>query len=289
VRRGLGVKLLVRLLLVDSKLRSGELHKGSPLTFEEKGITVTDAKPKPDPKPLTTEYHKAHKQLMLWSAILFIWELIGIDLEKAKEAGGNVGAIIGAIKSPQAVPWALMILVAYFLFKTTVEWYQCSSQRRLLRVAKIDFRTAWIVPIIAYALYAYQAVKKVQFADVVQKERSAVIWVEVGVILGLIFGIVITARVRESEEYIDLKHWRWTTSDTFAVVRFGISFILTTITGVLAVRWFVGWISWRELSVGFLLASLLTAAVRLFFRRVWPLARDSTLGRVFSKQSRTEK
>jgi len=53
---------------------------------------------------------------MLWSGILFIWELVGIDLEKAKEAGGNAGAIIGAIKSPQAVPWALLILVAYFLF-----------------------------------------------------------------------------------------------------------------------------------------------------------------------------
>jgi len=43
-----------------------------------------------------------------------MWELVGIDLEKAKEAGGNAGAIVSAIKSPQAVPWALMILVAYF-------------------------------------------------------------------------------------------------------------------------------------------------------------------------------
>ncbi|HEX3145973.1 MAG TPA: hypothetical protein VHQ64_18510 [Pyrinomonadaceae bacterium] len=42
-----------------------------------------DDKPKPDPKPLSAEYHKAHKQLMLWSAILFIWESVGIDLEKA--------------------------------------------------------------------------------------------------------------------------------------------------------------------------------------------------------------
>lgn len=32
---------------------------------------MTDVKPKPDPKPLSTEYHKVHKQLMLWSAIPF--------------------------------------------------------------------------------------------------------------------------------------------------------------------------------------------------------------------------
>ena len=47
---------------------------------------------------MSSEYHKARKQLMLWAGILFIWELIGIDLEKAKDAGGNFGAIIGATK-----------------------------------------------------------------------------------------------------------------------------------------------------------------------------------------------
>src|SRR5438552_4102710 len=72
-------------------------------------------RPKPDPKALTPEYHKARKQLMLWAAILFIWELVGIDLEKAKEVGGNAGALITAIKSPQAVPW-----VSYFSLVTLV-------------------------------------------------------------------------------------------------------------------------------------------------------------------------
>jgi hypothetical protein len=43
---------------------------------------------------------------MLWSAILFIWELVGIDLERAKEAGGNAGAIIGAIKSSLRRLWS---------------------------------------------------------------------------------------------------------------------------------------------------------------------------------------
>src|SRR6185503_16231228 len=100
------------------------------------------------------------------SAILFIWELVGIDLEKAKEAGGNAGAIISAIKSPQAVPWALIILVAYFLFKTTVEWYQSNPDRRILRVARIDFAAAWFVSLVAYALYFYQAITRVQLADV---------------------------------------------------------------------------------------------------------------------------
>src|SRR5215470_10836100 len=96
--------------------------------------SLPKAKSARDPQALTSEYHRARKQLMLWAGILFIWELVGIDLEKAKEAGGNAGAIITAIKSPQAVPWALLILVAYFLFKTSIEWFQCSGLRRALRV-----------------------------------------------------------------------------------------------------------------------------------------------------------
>jgi hypothetical protein len=105
---------------------------------------------------------------MLWAGILFIWELVGIDLEKAKEAGGNFGAMINAIKSLQAVPWVLLILVAYFLFKVSVEWYQCSKARRALRVSRIDFTSAWVVSFIAYALYFGQAASRLQFADVLQ-------------------------------------------------------------------------------------------------------------------------
>jgi hypothetical protein len=125
-------------------------------------------RPKPDPRALTPEYHKARKQLMLWAGILFIWELVGIDLEKAQNAGGNAGALVKSIKSPQAVPWVFLILLAYFLFKTTIEWYQCSVARRSLRVSRIDFTSAWIVSLLAFALYVGQAISRVQFANVVK-------------------------------------------------------------------------------------------------------------------------
>jgi hypothetical protein len=128
-----------------------------------------DPQPKPksarDPQALTSEYHKARKQVLLWAGILFIWELVGIDLEKAKEAGGNAGAIITAIKSPQAVPWVLVILVVYFLFKVTIEWYQCNPARRALRVSRVDFLSAWAIPLLAFALGIYQAIRNVQLAD----------------------------------------------------------------------------------------------------------------------------
>lgn len=129
-------------------------------------------KPKPEPRALSTEYHKARKQLMLWAGILLIWELVGVDLEKAKDAEGNVGALVKSIKSPQAIPWVLLILVAYLLFKVTVEWYQCSADRRSLRVSRIDFFSAWIVSLVAYVLYVGQAISRVQFADLLQSSNK---------------------------------------------------------------------------------------------------------------------
>jgi hypothetical protein len=102
---------------------------------------------------------------MLWATILFIWELVGVDLDKAKDAGGYVGPIVTALKSPQAVPWVLLALVLYFLFKCSTEWAQCHVDRRKLRFARADFVSAWIVAVAAIALYIGQAISRVQFAD----------------------------------------------------------------------------------------------------------------------------
>ena len=140
------------------------------------------------PTALSAEYHKAHKQLMLWSGILFIWELVGIDLTKAEEAEGMVGSIVKSIKSPQAVPWALLVLVGYFLFKLIVEWSQCDGARRKMWASKADFISALVVALSAYALYTYQAINQVQFADVVQTSDKVL-----SSVLGFFMGFGLTA------------------------------------------------------------------------------------------------
>ncbi|HYV25268.1 MAG TPA: hypothetical protein VE969_08515 [Pyrinomonadaceae bacterium] len=138
-----------------------------------------------EPRALSNEYHKARKQLMLWAAILFIWELVGIDLEKGKDAGGNAGAIIGALKSPQAVPWALVILVLYFAFKLRTEWRQCHVTRRQVVEAKQDYYLAFIVGGAACGLYIGQAVSHAQLADRLQSKRGLI-----AVILTTVFGAI---------------------------------------------------------------------------------------------------
>jgi hypothetical protein len=161
-----------------------------------------------DPQALTSEYHKARKQVLLWAGILFIWELVGIDLEKAKEAGGNAGAIITAIKSPQAVPWVLLVLVAYFVFKLWIEWNQCEGRRRETFYSRVDFWSAMAVAFLAYSLYAYQAVSQIQLADLLQhssRTLSVVAGVGLGMALRPMAFIVISlyrGKVRSKHELI---------------------------------------------------------------------------------------
>ena len=118
-----------------------------------------------EPRALSSEYHKARKQLMLWAGILFIWELIGVDLNRASEAGGNIGTIINSIKSPQAIPWVLLVLIGYFIVKLRIEWRQCSEARRQVREAKQDYYMAFIIAGVACVLYFGQAIIHIQFAD----------------------------------------------------------------------------------------------------------------------------
>jgi hypothetical protein len=125
----------------------------------------------PDSQPLSDHYHKAHKQVTLCAALLLCWEFVGVDLNQAKSAGGNIGAIVGSLKSPQAVPWVLVILVLYFLFKFNVEWHQCNEARRKLTAALFDFWAAWIIACTALLLFCVQTLSQVQFADSLNSRR----------------------------------------------------------------------------------------------------------------------
>lgn len=221
--------------------------------------STLEAKAKRDqrePRALSTEYHKARKQLMLWAAVLFIWELVGIDLEKARGAGGNAGAIISAIKSPQAVPWALLILVAYFLFKSAVEWHQCSSERRRIRASRIDYASAWIVSVLAYALYFGQTVSHIQFADAIQKPGK---W---AIVAGLFAGFFLTVL---AFAIWGLFEDGWNKEDwTMAPICLLLSVALLFLWPIIGID-----VNWVLLIIGFAASCLVFGAIGLISRIPW--------------------
>jgi hypothetical protein len=214
---------------------------------------MSEQKPKRDPSALTSEYHKARKQLMLWAGILLIWELVGVDLEKAKEAEGNVGALVKSIKSPQAVPWVLLILVGYFLFKVTVEWYQCNETRRNMRVAKIDFHSAWVVSLLAYILYLVQAISHVQFADVLQTSNK---WQSLIIGVGCGLPIILAVKLFEEREK----------SEAFGLTLLFILLQLSPAIIVIVIVNYLWIISWRFLLIGIVLTNATVGSIFLIIR-----------------------
>jgi hypothetical protein len=202
-------------------------------------------KPPRDPQPLSSEYHKARKQVLLWAGILFVWELVGIDLEKAKDAGGNVGALIGSLKSPQAVPWTLLVLVGYFLFKLWVEWTQCGSERRNVRAARVDYRSAWIISFAAVALYVGQTLGRVQLADRLQNQKGR------SMLVGLVAGCCTSLAVAQLRK----SHWRSVGSWLFLL-------ILPAL-----LPWLRGEVNWAFLLIGVIGGVLLETGLLLFAGR----------------------
>ena len=210
------------------------------------------------PKELSSEYHKAHKQLMLWATVLFIWELVGVDLGKAKDVGGNIGPIVNALKSPQAVPWVLLILVIYFLFKCSIEWAQCRTERRKLPFARADFVSGWIVALAAITLYIAQTISRIQFADLLKNRgtRDSVVF---GLIIGLssVLNIVILKRI--SPKGSKMPNWRIALTVILAI---GVYFII----GQRVLRFSLHWIP--LLITALVSASALGIPILAF--RLWP-------------------
>jgi hypothetical protein len=129
-----------------------------------KGEAVTDKissahEDLPTPE-LSDAFRAARKHYVLVSALLTAWELIGFDITETPLEGIGL-----KLKSPQAVPYVLVVLVLYFSFRTMIEWYQCDSRRRSLLASKVDLYSAHFIAILSFILYITQSYLGFQLAD----------------------------------------------------------------------------------------------------------------------------
>jgi hypothetical protein len=112
------------------------------------------------PPVMTDAYHKARRSYGLFSGLLIAWELIGVEVKEAPFQNYNI-----LLKSPNATPYVLIILVAYFAFRLSIEWYHCHPARRTLKQSRIDLLVAHSIGFISIALYAIQRILDLQLAD----------------------------------------------------------------------------------------------------------------------------
>lgn len=105
---------------------------------------------------LTDQYHKGRKFYTLTSGVLLAWTLVGIELAKEPLESLKV-----SLKNPDVTPIILVLLVLYFAYRTSVEWYQSDARRRNLRASQLDFTVTNILGIISISVYSFQEVSAV--------------------------------------------------------------------------------------------------------------------------------
>ena len=153
---------------------------------------------KNEPGPLSETYHKARRNLALFSGALIAWEYVGIRF-------GQEGrlSILGAdvrIQHQQVIPVVIVALVLYYAFRLAIEWMQCDANRRALAVAKIDLYVAYALGVVGVAVFSLQRISPFQLAEALTAITIA--WLGAGVGLAAIVhtGASGFARRRETSE-----------------------------------------------------------------------------------------
>jgi lipid-A-disaccharide synthase-like uncharacterized protein len=92
--------------------------------------------------------------------LLLAGTIVGVDIEKSPFENIKV-----TILNPEALPVILFLLVLYFAFRVTVEWFQCNSYRRSFLASLVDFWAAHILGIAATLIYSIQQAARFRIAD----------------------------------------------------------------------------------------------------------------------------
>lgn len=111
---------------------------------------------------MSPEYHRARRFFVLFSAILFFWEFVGIQVGKK----GKIFDFEIDVLNPEVIPAVIVGLVVYFAFRITIEWKQSPRQRVAKRITKIDILTSYGIAFSALLLFTIQQFYDFRLAEV---------------------------------------------------------------------------------------------------------------------------
>lgn len=126
------------------------------------------------------EVNKARRQCVLWAGILFAFEFVGV--RTAEEEGKPLVGILenlGNLKSPGAIPWVLLTLLVYFVYRYVIEWRKVSPEHRSNQAHRIDWWVSLGIPAIAVVVFILQRAKGVQLFDLATKSPDEIMdWMQ---------------------------------------------------------------------------------------------------------------
>lgn len=147
--------------------------------------------------PITESYQKARRVYAGFSALLLAWEFIGIGITEA-----NISTLKIEIKSPDAIPFVLLVLVIYFAYRLSNEWMMLSKQVRGRKYAKIDLFLSHLIAGISIAVFIFQLIIDAQIFELVSINPSTVLYYIFGatqyaVIKAIRFSVLNVIRLKE--------------------------------------------------------------------------------------------
>lgn len=105
------------------------------------------------PPSFAESYHGARRMLVFFSALLLAWEYARIRPNPDPETGfakPNL-PVLGdsfVVEAPEVIPNILLLVVAYFVYRYLVEWFQSDASRRTGRASRADL---WVTLAIAFS------------------------------------------------------------------------------------------------------------------------------------------
>jgi hypothetical protein len=140
--------------------------------MEEPYLNTNKTFPKTEtPTEFSDAYHKARRQLTLYSAILIAWEYVGIRLG-SKDLDPIIVKVPIAetkvrIEHPEVIPIIILLLIIYFIIRFTIEWHQNDIERRKRKVSRIDFYLSNSLAVFAIILFIFQNLSNFRLANIV--------------------------------------------------------------------------------------------------------------------------
>jgi hypothetical protein len=114
------------------------------------------------PTQLTVPYRKARRQLTLFSGILLAWELVGVKVDPEIKSH-----IDFTLLNPEAIPYVLITIVVYLIYRLNVEWLMCGKTLRNSKVPKTDFVVALIIAGTSLGIFLIQKSMDTRIADLI--------------------------------------------------------------------------------------------------------------------------
>jgi hypothetical protein len=138
---------------------------------------------------LTNPYYRAHKAYAFFAGLLLAWAFVGIEIQNPPIESVNF-----TLNSPEAVPYVLAVLIVYFGFRLTIEWFQSPSAARKKLSARIDLFIAHFLGVASILLFVVQLLFEFQIAT-----ASSALYA-VPLFFGLLSGLGIFELVRYQRE-----------------------------------------------------------------------------------------